>query len=306
MEDTNESVTDKIADAIFGDDDDAPGGEEDGFSLELDEIITNLDAFQLLRKNDESEAGRVLEEIGAHSEVDADIVLELGSKRPLGPDKAHRFLEAHSLAVRSLEVLDRNGHRSIPVPNLKFLSPVAAFLVQLVTQYLVRSYLSKAIDEMRQLYIRREAAALPGDPHLPLLTRARIDAERLTPGFKKNALGVPTFLFGGAVLSALGGVLQSSIRAAIGNPIILVALFILFVMLLALAAWVIVHGTAVARRRIDLTTRKPMDALWETVGRAGHAPKDNSKAFAVIALILTVAGFVLLPLGAVALIALLS
>jgi len=294
-----ESVTDRITDALFGDDDN-PEGEE-GFRLELDEIITNLDAFQLLRRSDESAAGLVLEEIGAHSEVDADIVLELGSKRPLGPDKAHRFLEAHSLAVRSLEVLDRNGHRSIPVPNLKFLSPIAAFLVQLVTQYLVRSYLSKAIDEMRQLYIRREAAALPGDPHLPLLTRARIDAERLTPGFKKNALGVPTFLFGGAVLSGLGGVLQQAIVAASGNPIILVVLFVLFVGLIGVAAWVIIHGTAVARRRIDLTARKPMDALWQTVGRAGHAPKDNSKAFAVIALVLTIAGFVLVPIGAVAL-----
>jgi len=295
-----ESVTDRITDALFGDDDNNPEGEE-GFRLELDEIITNLDAFQLLRRSDESAAGLVLEEIGAHSEVDADIVLELGSKRPLGPDKAHRFLEAHSLAVRSLEVLDRNGHRSIPVPNLKFLSPIAAFLVQLVTQYLVRSYLSKAIDEMRQLYIRREAAALPGDPHLPLLTRARIDAERLTPGFKKNALGVPTFLFGGAVLSGLGGVLQQAIVAASGNPIILVVLFVLFVGLIGVAAWVIIHGTAVARRRIDLTARKPMDALWQTVGRAGHAPKDNSKAFAVIALVLTIAGFVLVPIGTVAL-----
>lgn len=266
---------------------------EDGFSLELDDLINNLDAFQLFRKSDEGEAGRVLKDIGAHSDVDNDIVLELSSKRPLGhPD---RFLEAHSLAVRSLEVLDRNGHRSIPVPNLKFLSPVAAFLVQLVTQYLVRSYLSKAIDEMRQLYIRREAAALPGDPHLPLLTRTRIHAERLTPGFKKNALGVPTFLFGGAIVSGLGGVAQVGLRAAVDSPIVRIVLAVLLVVLLGTAAWVIVHGTAVARRRIDLTTRKPMDALWQTIGRAGHAPRDSSKAFAVIAIVLTLASFILIP-----------
>jgi len=40
-----------------------------------------------------------------------------------------------------------------------------------------------------------------------------------------------------------------------------------------------------------------MDALWQTVGRAGHAPNDHSKVFAVIAIILTVVSviFVLIP-----------
>ena len=67
---------------------------------------------------------------------------------------------------------------------------------------------------------------------------------------------------------------------------------------MAIASWVIVHGTAVARRRINLTTRQPMDALWQTIGRAGHAPTDHSKVFAVIAIILTVASviFVLIPI----------
>lgn len=295
--DTDRAATASAAEQDIVDEMNESAAAEDGFSLELDDLITNLDAFQLFRKSDESEAGRVLQDIGAHSDVDNDIVLELSSKRPLG--HADRFLEAHSLAVRSLEVLDRNGHRSIPVPNLSILSPVAAFLVQLVTQYLVRSYLSKAIDEMRQLYIRREAAALPGDPHLPLLTRTRIHAERLTPGFKKNALGVPTFLFGGAIISGVGGIAQVGLRAAVNNPIVRIILAVLFVLIIGVAAWVIVHGTAVARRRINLTTRKPMDALWQTIGRAGHAPRDSSKAFAVIAIILTLASFILIPALAV-------
>lgn len=268
--------------------------QDDGFGLELDDLVGRLDAFQLLRKSDSAEADKVLTEIGASSEVDRDIVLELGAKRPLGhPD---RFPEAHSLAVRSLEVLDRNGHRSIPVVNLGFITPVAKFLVQLVTQYIVRSYLSKAIDEMRRLYIRREAAALPGDPARPLLTRARIQSERLTPGFKKNPLGLPTFLFGGAVLSGGLQILQRLLGIATAPTIVkVIATFVVFT-LLGVGGWVIVHGTAVARRRIDLTARKPMDALWQTIGRAGPAPTDHSKAFAIIAVVLTVASFVMLPL----------
>jgi len=283
-------MADEMKDAV------ARAVEEDGFGLELDDLVSKLDAFQLLRKNDTDQAGVVLEEIGASSKVDADIVLELSSKRPLG--HADRFLEAHSLAVRSLEVLDRNSHRDIPISGkVGFLAPVAAFLVSLVTQFLVRSYLSRAIDEMRRLYIRREAAALPGDPHLPLLTRARVHAERLTPGFKKNALGVPTFLFGGAVLSGLLSVVQLVFDLATAARWVILAVLLVLIALLAAASWVIVHGTAVARRRIDLTTRAPLDALWQTVGRAGHAPKDHSKAFAVIAIILTVASFILLPIS---------
>lgn len=268
--------------------------QDDGFSLELDDLVGRLDAFQLLRKNDSEEAAKVLDEIGASSEVDRDIVLELGARRPLGHPR--RFPEAHALAVRSLEVLDRNGHRAIPVVSLGVITPVAKFLVQLVTQYIVRSYLAKAIDEMRSIYIRREAATLPGDPALPLLTRARIQTERLTPGFKKNPLGLPTFLFGGAVLSGGLQVLRQLLGIATAPTVVkVIAGFVVFA-LLGVAAWVIVHGTAVARRRIDLTARKPMDALWQTIGRAGPAPTDHSKAFAVIAIVLTIASFVLLPL----------
>lgn len=267
---------------------------EDG--LELDDLIGRLDAFQLFRNNDDAQADAVLADLGATSGVDRDIVLELGATRPL----AHpaRFPQAHALAVRSLEVLDRNGHRSIPVPKaLGFLSVVAQFLVQLVTQYLVRQYLANAIDSMRRLYIRREAATEPGDVDRPLLTRARHDVERLTPGFKRSKLGLPTFLFGGAILSALGGLIADLISGLTSNVIIRAITFAVLFFILVIATWVIVHGTAVARRRIRLTTAKPLDALWQTIGRCGDAPKDQGKAFAVIAIILTVASFVIIPVG---------
>lgn len=268
------------------------------FDLELDDLVGRLDAFQLLRNSDEDEASAVLHEMGATSDVDREIVLQLGAKRPLGhPD---RFPEAHSLAIRALEVLDRNGHRDIPMPPIPVVSAIGSVLAQIVTQFIIRSYLSKVIDEMRWLYSRREAAALPGDPHLPILTRARIDIERLTPDFKRNPLALPTFLFGGAILSSLLGAITRLVQEAVASSLVLIVAAIAAAAVMALASWIIVHGTAVARRRINLTTRKPMDALWETVGRAGHAPTDHSRIFAVIAIILTVVSvvFVLVPLVA--------
>lgn len=278
-------------------DDDGSGFslDTDGDGLDLDDIVNRLDSFQLLRRSDDTEADKLLSDMGATSKVDHDIVLELGAKRPLG--HAERFAEAHSLAVRSLEVLDRNGHRSVPVPNLSFLSPVVSFIVQIVTQFIVRSHVSSTIDHMYRLYERREAAAPADYEYLPQLTRARIHTERIRPGFKRSKLALPTFLFGGAILSPLIGVLQSAVLSQIASRFWRGVWLTIIFLLLTAASWVIVHGTAVARRRIRLTCEKPIESLWQVIGRCGHPPRDSSTAFAVIALILTIVSAVVVVLG---------
>ena len=276
--------------------------EEEGFSLDtdgdgldLDDIVNRLDAFQLVRHTKGPEADELLSELGANSRVDRDIILELGAKRPLGHPA--RFEEAHGLAVRSLEVLDRNGHRSIPVPNLSFLSPVASFLVQIVTQFIVRSHVSSVIDHMHRLYERREAASPADWEHLPMLTRARIHTERIRPGFKRSKLALPTFLFGGAILSPLIATLQSVISSQVSSKLWRSVWLIVIFLILTLASWVIVHGSAVARRRIKLTTEKPLESLWQIIGRCGHPPRDASFVFAIIALILTIVSTLVVVLG---------
>lgn len=269
--------------------------DTDGDGLDLDDIVGRLDAFQLLRHDYGPESDQVLRDLGATSEVDRVIVLELGAKRPLGHPE--RFEEAHGLAVRSLEVLDRNGHRSIPVPKLSILSPVAAFLVQIVTQFIVRSYISSVIDQMYRLYERREAASPASWEHLPMLTRARIHTERIRPGFKRSKLALPTFLFGGAILSPLIATLQriisDQVSSKLWRSVWLVAIFLL----LTLASWVIVQGSAVARRRIRLTSAKPVESLWQVIGRCGGPPRDASFTFAIVALILTIVAAVTVVLG---------
>ncbi len=42
---------------------------------------------------------------------------------------------------------------------------------------------------------------------------------------------------------------------------------------------------------------KSLNALWETIGACGKPPKDSAKAFALIATIVTVVSFIVLPLG---------
>lgn len=269
--------------------------DTDGDGLDLDDIVNRLDAFQLVRHSKGPEADELLTDLGANSKVDRDIILELGAKRPLGHPA--RFEEAHGLAVRSLEVLDRNGHRSIPVPNLSFLSPVASFLVQIVTQFIVRSHVSSVIDHMHRLYERREAASPADWEHLPMLTRARIHTERIRPGFKRSRLALPTFLFGGAILSPLIATLQSIISSQVSSKLWRSVWLIVIFLLLSLASWVIVQGSAVARRRIRLTTEKPLESLWQIIGRCGQPPRDASFVFAIIALVLTIVSTLVVVLG---------
>ena len=270
--------------------------DTDGDGLGIDDIVGRLDSFQLLRKTDSDEAGAVLSELGATSDIDREIVLQLGAKRPLGHPA--RFEEAHGLAVRSLEVLDRNGHRSIPVPPLSFLAPVVRFLVQIVTQFIVRSYISNVIDSMHRLYERREAASPATWEHLPMLTRARIHTERIRPGFKRSKLALPAFLFGGAILSPLVGIAQQAIGSLKNQPVRIALLVLLFVLLTAVS-WVIVQGSAVARHRIRLTASDPLKALYQVIGRAGKPPHDMSTVFAVISLVLTIVSFIVFAIGVI-------
>lgn len=263
--------------------------------LVLDEFDEKLEAFNVFRKSDTDAADKILGQVGATDAVDRQIILELASKSPLGhPD---RFPEAHAGAMRALEVLDRNGSGGIRVSRLGPLSPVAQYLVQQVVHFLVKSHIRNTINNLTNLYSRREAASLVNDPQRQLLTRARQQAERVGPGYRGNPLGFPTFILGGAFLStiigSLQGVVVSAIDSLIGQVLLILALFAVMVA----ASWAVLKGAAVARRRIKLTVDQPLEALYQTIGRCGHPPRDQARVFALLALILMAVAWILVPIA---------
>ena len=214
----------------------------DDTNLVLDELEERFSAFQLVRKTDATAKDGVLSDLGATSDVDADIVLEVSSVWPLGhPD---RFEKAHMLVVRSLEVLDRNGARGVKTnAPIGPLNHVAGFLIQLVTRFIVRQHLRRQIQHIHWLYVRREANTDIDNPFRNKLRRARIEAERLVPTFNTNPLGVPTFIFGGAVLSWLFGTLQVLIAGL--DTWFWQAIAALIVSIIAgIASWIVVRGAA--------------------------------------------------------------
>ena len=263
--------------------------------LTLDALRSKFSDFYSLRNTDSVKADAVLGELGASDEADRQIILELAAPKPIWlPD---RFLEAHVLVVRALEVLDRNATRKIKGPRLGPLSPIVRFFVELVTRFIVRSHLRTVTDELGHLYSRREANCLTGDPVRILLRRGRQDIARIAPGFKRNPLGLPTFILTGAVLSTGISWLQNAFNvfgsSSTGTIVATAALF-LFAFL---ASWIILRGAAVAHRRIGLTIETPLEALYETIGRAGDPPQNQSGTFAVIAIILTLAAVLIVPIG---------
>ena len=119
---------------------------------------------------------------------------------------------------------------------------------------------------------------------------------RLAPGFKRSPLGIPTFLLGGAVLSTVVQLLLSAATRALDTVWSRVVATIILGAIIAALAWIILRGAAVARRRIRLTTGPPLDALWETIGRCGDPPRDQSRTIALIAIILTFIPWILVPI----------
>ena len=265
--------------------------EHDNDSL----LIDRIDALRVLRADNDEQKGALLEEIGGSGKPEQDIVNQISKPRPLWrPD---RFEEAHRLVMRSLEVLDRNGARPAKMPRLGPLTPVAQWAVQQVNRWIVKSHQNTLVDRIRKLYERREANAEWGSAEHRMLRRARINAVQVEQGFKGNALGLPTFLLGGAFFSGIVGGIQSLVRSALDSRLGVIIFSMVLGLIMAALAWVALYAAAVSRRRIRTAVDQPLKALYETIGACGDPPRDQSYNFAVYAIIFTVLAWIVIPLG---------
>ena len=275
-------------------------GQEPGTDqpLLVDELSERLDRFRILYDRDDAATDGLLAELGGQGKVEREMLRELAGTRVLRrPD---RVPEAHAVAMRALEVLSRNGSR--PPSSLRRLGPltrIGRYLVQQVIRYVVRRHQHQVVEALRDLYSRRLGWVPPGDSARSVLLRARLDVERAAGAYKKNTIGVPAFLLGGAVVSSLTQGVRRSVSAAAGSRVGLVVALTAAFVLVGASSWIILQGAAIARRRIKLTLDRPLAALWETIGWCGRPPRDNSSLMAAIAIALTVVGWLLIPLGLV-------
>jgi hypothetical protein len=263
--------------------------------LLLDELSDRLETLKLIRADDEQHADAILEQFGAKGKVESDMLDQLAARAPLAhPD---RFEEAHITAMRALEIFDRNGARA--PSNLKAgpLRPVANYVVQFLIRLIVHDYEKSVVNSIRKLYARRWASSEKGSPEFGMLRLARLQMERLAPDFQKSSLGVPTFLVGGAALSGVGSIIQRLFAAAASNRILLLIVAGAFIALAFGGFWCILQAAAIARRRTRIALDQPLQALWETIGAAGHPPRDQSRQFATYAVVLLAVAWVVVPVA---------
>jgi hypothetical protein len=263
-----------------------------------DIVVDPRDIMRLLLAGDESKRELLLERYGGSGQVEKDIITELSNTRVLA-DVAG-FENVHRLALHSIEVLNRNGGRPARMPRMAIVKPIASGLVSVLLGFIIRNYRNTLTRQIRRLYERRFSVAASGSVERALLLRARNDITVVDDGFSGGAAGVPAFLVGGALLSTVFATIESTFLAIFHTPVGVSIVSVIAVLLLILLAWSAMYAAAVARRRIRLSTQLPARGLWDAVGFCGEPPKDQSFLFAVIAIVLAVLAWVLVPVVAYA------
>jgi hypothetical protein len=258
----------------------------------LEEMDNPIERLKLLSGNDD-EIGRFLDAIEVSSPREREMLHEISRTQPLA--RLDLFPQAHRNMVEALESLSRHGYRGTGAGKrfgpFRFL---AKWAVELVARYVVVSHVKNVSRGMRNLYGLREIQALPDSPERVELRRARSDAERMVEALQSRELGLPKFLIAGAavpILAAIGratGILGdyrwAGLVAAIG------------VLIAATTSWVILRGAALASRRIRLATRGPHQTLWNAIGWCGKPPKDQSRTFVIVSVVLTIGAWIIVPL----------
>jgi hypothetical protein len=262
-------------------------------SLILDELTDQLDrTFKLLRGDIDQAADLAFAQVKVDTAAEARLLNELAERAPL--EHPSRFTDAHRLAMHALEVLDRDGWRRPRLPRLGPLRAPAEWAVEFVAQYVVRSYVSDAIRNLARLYARRESQSEPESTERRALARARIQAERLSLGFRGGPSGLPTVLIGGAALPVLASLARQFGAVKPGEPLLVGGGTVLFLLFAALA-FVLLQGAGLARRRVTVVGRQPMEALYETIGHCGRPPEDDADTIALVAIGLTAVTWFIVP-----------
>jgi hypothetical protein len=259
-----------------------------------DTIDNPIERLELLA-GDEDAVSAYLDEIDVSSPRDREMLTELARTSPLADPEA--FPAAHHRLVAALESLGRHGyHGSRAAARLGPLRAPVRFFVQLVARFVVVAYLRDVSRDLRNLYWLREMEAVDGSGEAKLLRAARIDAEHLTEILSRRQLGLPTFLVGGAFVSIFATAGRAAQGIAFGTWWAALVTGLVSALIGLGGSWVILRGAAMASRRIRLSTRGPLEAVWNAVGNCGRPPRDQSRQIALVGIVLTVGAWLLLPL----------
>ena len=251
-----------------------------------------VEAVRLLRAKD-AERDALIERYGRAGVVEQEMAAQLAVLRPLA--RPELFPIAYRRAMYAIEVLDRNGARHVTMPRLGPLLPLATLVVGLLTKFIVRSQQRRLIGDMGRLFSRREAIAEPMTIEHQHLRRARFHVTMLEPGYRGAQVGLPAFLAGGAILTALTSGIETVALQAFNTQHVGVIVFTALGLLLLGASWCALRAAGIARRRIRMATDEAMAELWTVIGSCGKPPRDQSFMLALVAIGLAVLSSLAVP-----------
>jgi hypothetical protein len=269
----------------------------DSFASDAERLSQHYDnpieRLRLIGDDDDAIAG-FLDEIDIHSPREREMLAELARTTQLA--RPERFETDHRHAIEALESLRRHGfHGSRAGAGLGPLRAPVRKLVQLIARYIVVSYARNVVTTMRNLYWVREMEA-PGESYeFRVLRPARFDALGLVEIMKSREIGVPSFVFAGLLIPLAASIWRLADGFRFDSWVVALVVGLLWVAIGLGLSWIILRGTAMASRRIRLATHEPLRELWDSVGNCGRPPKDQSRAFAFVAITLAVGVWIVLP-----------
>jgi hypothetical protein len=252
-----------------------------------------LERLRLLAGDDDAIAA-FLDDLEVDSPREREMLAELSRSAALA--RPERFDADHRRAIEALETLRRHGfHGSQAGASLGPFRHVVRWLVELVARYLVVSHVKNVATTMRNLYWVREMQAPSNSTELKLLRPARFDAQALVEIMRSREIGVPSFVIAGVLLPVVATTwrLMSGFRFENWWAAVLVG--VAGVAIGVGLSWVVLRGTALASNRIQLSVREPLQVVWDDVGQCGRPPKDNCRTFAIVAIVVMVGVWIVLP-----------
>ncbi len=270
----------------------APGDKDEGGGF-LDDFTEKLEAFHVLRTSDPEAADAYLASLGgSFAEAEEAIVQQMADSRVLA--RPEMFVEANRRMVKGIEVLYRNGRRGAPINGWGPLRPVVQLVQIYITSYITRSYVNTLLQNILELYTSRENQAARGSETWHMLYYARWNLDKVDHRFRGDR-SVGFLLFGGTVFAAVATGFGEVFTAVVTRDLLLILFSLAMVALILAVGSGIVLSAGIAKRRIAMTTQRPLETLYDVVGAAGIPPRDNAWAFALGAVAVLILIWLVIP-----------
>ena len=268
----------------------------DGDDPRVGEALDNpLERLRLLSGDDDA-ISTFLDELDVSSPREREMLAELA--RPSALARPERFDAEHRRTIEALESLRRHGFPQAR-RRRRSLGPlhyVIRWLIELVARYLVVAYVKDVAVSLRNLYWLREMEALFR------LDRAQAPAARavrreyyLIEIMRSREIGVPSFVIAGLLIPLGATIWRLMTGFTFGEWWLATIVGLVGVAVGVGLSWIVLRGSAMASKRIRLSTRQPLQAVWDSVGSCGRPPRDGTRKFATISIVLMAGVWIVLP-----------